>query len=162
MNLALFAGLHLLQDAPAVLDGALAARLGLNADALRKVVADDPSCFPEELVFHLTEEERRRLGAEATLAFTEGGAALLVAKLPQTPVLEALKDLATARGAWLDQARIAQRVEALEIELKVIGDLLKAANKEAEATKTERPIGFAPENLPHGLKAKDRAEKGEP
>ncbi len=162
MNLALFAGLHLLRDAPAVLDSALAARLGLDADALRKVVAEDPTCFPEELVFHLTAEERQHLPQDAVLAFTEGGAALLAAKLPHAPVLEALKDLATARGAWLDQARLAQRVEALENELKTIGDLIKAANKEAEATKAERPIGFAPDNLPQGVKAKDRAEKDKP
>ena len=162
MNLALFAGLHLLRDAPAVLDIALASRLGLDADALRKAVADDPACFPEELVFHLTAEERQRLPQDAVLAFTEGGAALLAAKLPQTPVLETLKDLAAARGAWLDQARLAQRVEALENELKAIGDLIKAANKEAEEAKAERPIGFVAEDLPHGLKAKERAEKGKP
>lgn len=162
MNLALFAGLHLLRDAPAVLDGALAARLGLGVDALRKAVADDPACFPEELVFHLTDEERQRLAGDGVLAFTEGGAALLAAKLPGSPVLEALKDLAAARDAWLGQARLAQRVDALENELKAIGDILKAANQEAEAAKAERPIGFVAEDLPHGLKAKERAERERP
>ena len=161
MNLALFAGLHLLRDAPAVLDGALAARLGMEAEALRKVVADDPGCFPEELVFRLTDEERQHLPEAPVLAFTEGGVALLAPKLDRERVMAALKDLAGARGAWLDQARLAQRVEALENELKAIGDIIKAANKEAEETKTERPIGFVAEELPHGLKAKERAERGE-
>jgi hypothetical protein len=162
VNLALFAGLHLLRDAPVALDGALAARLGLEVEALRKIVAEDPACFPEELVFHLSSEEKAHLPEGAELAFTESGAALLGAKLPQAPVLETLKDLAAARGAWLDQARLAQRVEALENELKAIGDLIKAANKEAEETKAGRPIGFVAEDLPHGLKAKDRAERGKP
>ena len=157
MNLALFAGLHLLRDAPAVLDGPLAARLGLTPEALRAEVAQDPGCFPEELVFRLTAEEQAHLpGAE--LAFTEGGAALLAAKLPKAPVLEALKELAAARGAWLDQARLAQRVEALERELKAVGDLLQAAGQ-GSGKDEERPIGFAPEDLPHGLKAKERAER---
>lgn len=159
MNLALFAGLHLLRDAPVVLDGALAARLGIKAEALQKTVADDPACFPEELVFHLSTEERQHLPEHAVLAFTESGAALLSQKLPDAPVLEVLKELAAARGVWLDQARLAQRVEALENELKVLGDLLKAANKEAEAAKGERPIGFVAEDLPHGLKAKERSER---
>jgi hypothetical protein len=146
VNLALFAGLHLLRDAPAVLDGVLAARLGLGAEALRKVVAEDPACFPEELVFHLTEEERQHLPEASLLAFTEVGAALLAAKLPDAPVLEALKELAAARGN----------------ELKAIGDIIKAANKEAEETKPEHPIGFVGEALPHGLKAKEKAERGKP
>lgn len=157
MNLALFAGLHLLRDAPAVLDAPLAARLGMTPEALRAEVAQDPGCFPEELVFRLTAEEQAHLpGAE--LAFTEGGAALLAAKLPKAPVLEALKELAAARGAWLDQARLALRVDALERELKAVEDLLRAANP-APAKEEERPIGFAPEDLPHGLKAKERAER---
>lgn len=162
MNLALFAGLHLLRDAPAVLDTALAARLALPVERLRDEVAKDAACFPEELVFHLSDDERKQVSASAQLAFTESGAALLTQKLPGSPVLEVLKELAAARGAWLDQAKLAQRVTALEQGLKLIGDTLAAANKEAEATKAERPIGFAPENLPHGVKAKDRAEKDKP
>ncbi|HEU4951327.1 MAG TPA: hypothetical protein VFT46_05215 [Holophagaceae bacterium] len=161
MNLALFAGLHLLRDAPAVLDGPLAARLGLAPEALRAEVAKDPGCFPEELVFRLTAEERAHLSG-AELAFTEGGTALLAAKLPQAPVLEALTELAEARGAWLDQARLAQRVEALERELKAVEDLLRAAREAVDKTSgkdEERPIGFAPEDLPQGLKAKARAER---
>ena len=162
MNLALFAGLHLLRDAPAVLDSALAARLGSEVEDLRKAVAENPDCFPEELVFHLTDEERKQVSGDAQLAFTESGAALLAQKLPGAPVLEVLKELAAARGAWLDQARLAQRVEALEQELKTIGDIIAAANKEAESAKAEHPIGFVSEDLPHGLKAKERAERGEP
>ncbi|MBS1767044.1 MAG: hypothetical protein JST05_06535 [Acidobacteria bacterium] len=159
MNLALFAGLHLLRDAPVVLDGALAARLGTDAETLRRTIADDPACFPEALVFRLTAEERAHLPVGSALAFTESGAALLIQKLPDAPVLEVLEELATARGAWLDQARLAQRVEALENELKVLGDLIKAASKESETAKGERPIGFVAEDLPHGLKAKERAER---
>ncbi|HET6329420.1 MAG TPA: hypothetical protein VFF76_01405 [Holophagaceae bacterium] len=159
MNLALFAGLHLLRDAPAVLDTALAARLALPVEQLRDEVAKDSDCFPEELVFHLTDDERKQVSSSALLAFTESGAALLTQKLPGAPVLEVLKELSAARGAWLDQAKLAQRVTALEQELKTIGDLIAAANKEAEAAKPEHPIGFVPEDLPHGLKAKDRAER---
>jgi hypothetical protein len=162
VNLALFAGLHLLRDAPAVLDTALAARLALPVEQLRNEVAKDAACFPEELVFHLNDEERKQVSPSALLAFTESGAALLAQKLPGEPVLEVLKELAAARGAWLDQAKLAQRVAALEQELKTIGELIAAANKEAEAVKGERPIGFTPEDLPHGLKAKERAEKGKP
>jgi hypothetical protein len=162
VNLALFAGLHLLRDAPAVLDTALAARLVLPIERLRDEVAKDAGCFPEELVFHLTDDERKQVSAEAQLAFTESGTALLAQKLPGAPVLEVLKELAAARGAWLDQAKLAQRVAALEQELKIIGDIIAAANKEAEAAKAEHPIGFAPEGLPHGVKAKDRAERGKP
>lgn len=162
MNLALFAGLHLLRDAPAVLDTALAARLGLPVEQLRAEVAKDTDCFPEELVFQLNDEERKQVSSSALLAFTESGAALLAQKLPGAPVLEVLKELAAARGAWLDQAKLAQRVTALEAELKVIGDIIAAANKEAESAKAERPIGFVPEGLPHGVKAKDRAERDKP
>lgn len=162
MNLALFAGLHLLRDAPAVLDTALAARLSLPVERLRDEVAKDAACFPEELVFHLNDEERKQVSAEAQLAFTESGAALLVQKLPGAPVLEVLKELAAARGAWLDQAKLTLRVTALEQELKTIGDIIAAANKEAADAKAEHPIGFAPEGLPHGLKAKDRAERDKP
>ena len=162
MNLALFAGLHLLRDAPAVLDTALAARLALPVERLREEVAKDGACFPEELVFHLTEEERKQAAESAELAFTESGAALLAQKLPGAPVLEVLKELAAARGAWLDQAKLAQRVAALEQELKTIGDIIAAANQEAEDPKGEHPIGFIAEELPHGLKAKERAEKDKP
>lgn len=162
MNLALFAGLHLLRDAPAVLDTALAARLALPVERLRDEVAKDAACFPEELVFHLTGEERKQVSPSALLAFTESGAALLAQKLPDAPVLEVLKELAAARGAWLDQAKLAQRLAALEQELKTIAGLIAAANQEAEAVQGERPIGFIPEDLPHGLKAKERAEKGKP
>ncbi|HET8901614.1 MAG TPA: hypothetical protein VFM84_06730 [Holophagaceae bacterium] len=162
MNLALFAGLHLLRDAPAALDTALAARLALPVERLREEVAKDAACFPEELVFHLNDEERKQVSADAQLAFTESGAALLAQKLPGAPVLEVLKELAAARGAWLDQAKLAQRVTALEQELKTIGDIIAAANKEAADAKAEHPIGFAPEDLPRGLKAKDRAERDKP
>ena len=162
MNLALFAGLHLLRDAPAVLDTALSARLSLSVEQLRGEVAKDPGCFPEELVFHLSDEERKQVSADAQLAFTESGAALLAQKLPEAPVLAVLKELASARGAWLDQARLAQRVTALEQELKTIGDIIASANKEAEAAKVEHPIGFVSGDLPHGLKAKERADRGKP
>ena len=162
MNLALFAGLHLLRDAPAVLDTALAARLALPVERLREEVAKDAACFPEELVFRLTEDERRQVSASARLAFTEGGAALLAQKLPGAPVLEVLKELATARGAWLDQAKLAQRVTALEAELKTIGGILDSASQEAQAAKAEHPIGFIAEDLPHGLKAKERMEREKP
>jgi hypothetical protein len=162
VNLALFAGLHLLRDAPAVLDTALAPRLSLPIERLRDEVAKDAACFPEELVFHLNDEERKQVSADAQLAFTESGAALLAQKLPGAPVLEVLKELAAARGAWLDQAKLSQRVTALEQELKTIGDIIAAANKEAADAKAEHPIGFAPEDLPRGLKAKDRAERDKP
>ncbi|HTL99356.1 MAG TPA: hypothetical protein VL181_11185 [Holophagaceae bacterium] len=162
MNLALFAGLHLLRDAPAVLDTALAARLALPVEQLRDEVAKDADCFPEELVFHLTEDERKQVSAEARLAFTESGAALLAQKLPGAPVLAVLKELAAARGAWLDQAKLAQRVTALEQELKTIGDIIAGASKEAEEANAEHPIGFASEGLPRGLKAKERAERDKP
>lgn len=162
MNLALFAGLHLLRDAPAVLDTALAARLSLPVERLREEVAKDAACFPEELVFHLTGDERTQVSASARLAFTESGAALLAQKLPGAPVLEVLKELAGARGAWLDQAKLAQRVTALEGELKTIGEILAAAGKEAESAKAEHPIGFIAEDLPHGLKAKERAAREKP
>jgi len=162
VNLALFAGLHLLRDAPAVLDTALAARLALPVEQLRDEVAKDADCFPEELVFHLTEDERKQVSAEARLAFTESGAALLAQKLPGAPVLAVLKELAAARGAWLDQAKLAQRVTALEQELKTIGDIIAGASKEAEEANAEHPIGFASEGLPRGLKAKERAERDKP
>ena len=162
MNLALFAGLHLLRDAPAVLDMALATRLALPVEQLRDEVAKDADGFPEELVFHLRDDERKQVSADAQLAFTESGAALLAQKLPDAPVLAVLKELASARGAWLDQARLAQRVTALEQELKTIGDIIASANKDAEVAKVEHPIGFVSEGLPHGLKAKERADRSKP
>ena len=162
MNLTLFAGLHLLRDAPAVLDTALAARLSIPVERLREEVAKDAICFPEELVFHLSDDERKQVSASSLLACTESGTALLAQKLPGAHVLEVLKELAAARGAWLDQAQLAQRVAALEQELKTIGDIIAAANKEAESAKQEHAIGFVKGDLPHGLKAKARAEKDKP
>lgn len=156
MNLALFAGIHLLRDAPAVLDGALAARLGMEVDALQTLVAEDATCFPEELVFRLSAEERSHLEGAPILAFTEGGVALLDPKLDRAKVMATLKDLAAAQGAWLEQARLAQRVEVLEAEFKALAELLKGTGAEP---KSERPIGFVGENLPHGLKAKERDER---
>lgn len=156
MNLALFAGIHLLRDAPTVLDGALAARLGMTAEALRGLVVDNPTLFPEELVFRLSAEERAHLEGAPTLAFTEGGAALLMPWMDADNLMAALKDLATTRGAWLDLARLAQRVGALEAGLKAMNDFLKAPEA---AAKPEHPIGFVAEDLPHGLKAKERAER---
>ncbi len=161
MNLALFAGLHLLRDAPVVLDTALAARLSVPVEQVREVVAKDPGGFPEALVFHLHEEERQQVSAGSLLAFTESGAALLTQHLPDAPVLQVLTELAAARGAWLDQAKLGLRVAELERELKALGDVLNSASKTAEEDKaSERPLGFIQDGLPHGLKAKERSERG--
>lgn len=162
MNIGLQAGLYLLRNAPVVLDSALAARLGVEVPALRAAAAD-AARFPEELVFRLSEEERKELPAGAELAFSEAGVALLLPALPQAPVLEALRELARAREAWLDLARVARRVEHLEAQLRAIGEELKAAaddeEKEKEPAPAEHHLGFVEDEPGPGLKARQRAAR---
>jgi hypothetical protein len=147
-----------LRDTAALPDRALADQLGLEPSALAALVQAHPERFPESLVFRLTAEERQKIPDAPVLAFTEAGAALLTGLLPgkEPALLALLPAFAEARHVLTSQAELSARVSALEQKLEVV---LKALQGEGEESLAERPIGFVPEDLPKGLKAKQRSPK---
>ncbi len=151
-----------IRDAAAIPDAALGDQLGLEAPALAALVQAHPERFPEALVFHLTAEERQRIPEAPVMAFTEAGAALLAGLLPgQEPaLLRLLPAFAEARHLLTAQAELSMRVTALEQKLEMLGRLVQG---EEDDGVQEHPIGFVTEaDLPHGLKARNRASKGRP
>jgi hypothetical protein len=140
-------------------DRALADQLGLEPKALAALVKAHPERFHESLVFALTAEERQRIPDAPVLAFTEAGAALLTGLLPgkEAAILGLLPAFAEARHVLTAQAELSARVTALEQKLEVV---LKALQGDEEANaRPEHPIGFVPEDLPKGLKAKQRSAR---
>ncbi|MFN7958405.1 MAG: hypothetical protein U0P46_08805 [Holophagaceae bacterium] len=147
-----------LRDTAALPDSALADQLGLEPKALAGLVQAHPERFHESLVFALSAEERQKIPDAPVLAFTEAGAALLTGLLPgkEAALLGLLPAFAEARHVLTAQAELSARVTALEQKLEVV---LKALQGEGEEAHTERPIGFVPEDLPKGLKAKQRSAR---
>ena len=152
-----------LRDAAAIPDAVLADQLGLDAKALATLVQAHPERFPESLVFHLNAEERQRIPDAPVLAFTEAGAALLTGLMPakEAALLTLLPAFAEARRVLTAQAELSTRVTALEQKLDLVMRALQG--EEIEGAPKERPVGFVTEDeLPHGLKAKDRLRKNKP
>jgi len=147
-----------LRDTAALPDRALADQLGLDAKALAALVQTHPQRFHESLVFPLTAEERQKIPDAPVLAFTEAGAALLTGLLPEKEpaLLALLPAFAEARRVLTSQAELSARVSALEQKLDLVLKSLQGGGEEGEA---ERPIGFVPEDLPKGLKAKQRTAR---
>ena len=147
-----------LRDTAALPDRALADQLGLEPKALAALVKAHPERFHESLVFALTAEERQRIPDAPVLAFTEAGAALLTGLLPgkEAALLALLPTFAEARHVLTAQAELSARVSALEQKLDLV---LKSLQGEGEEAHAERPIGFVPEDLPKGLKAKQRSAR---
>jgi len=142
------------RDAAALPDRALADLLGMEARGLDAVVQAHPERFSEAFVFRLTSEERQHIPDAPILAFTEAGVALLVGQLGQdAPLLALLPRFAEARHLLTSQAALAARVETLEQKLEAILQALKAS---AESGEPHRAIGFLGDELPHGLKARER------
>jgi hypothetical protein len=152
-----------IRDAAALPDAALADQLGLESKALAALVKAHPLRFPEALVFHLTAEERQKIPDAPVRAFTEAGAALLaglVEKEKEAALFALLPAFAEARHVLTSQAQVSMRVAALEQKLEVIMKMLQG--EEVEGAPAERPIGFvAEEDLPKGLKARQRNRKTE-
>lgn len=150
-----------LRDTAALPDKALAAQLGLAPGALAALVQAHPERFHESLVFPLSAEERQKIPDAPVLAFTEAGAALLTGLLPgkEAALLALLPAFVEARHVLTSQAELAARVTALEQKLEVV---LKAMQGDGESEPhVDQPIGFVTEDLPKGLKAKQRtARKG--
>lgn len=147
-----------LRDTAALPDRALADQLGLDAKALTALVQRHPERFHESLVFPLTAEERQKIPDAPILAFTEAGAALLTGLLPgkEPTLLALLPAFAEARHVLTSQAELSARVAALEQKLDLV---IKSLQSEGEEAHAERPIGFVPEDLPKGLKAKQRTAR---
>ncbi|MDR3684843.1 MAG: hypothetical protein P4L11_14035 [Geothrix sp.] len=148
-----------LRDTAALPDRAVADQLGVTPEDLAALVEAHPGRFHESLVFPLTAEERQKIPDAPVLAFTEAGAALLTGLLPgkEPALLALLPAFAEARHVLTSQAELSARLAALEEKLEVI---LKALQADEEgAVRAEHPIGFVPEDLPRGLKAKQRSEK---
>jgi hypothetical protein len=153
--LGLVASLRLLRDCAALPDLALAEQLGVTPEALRAAVASHESRFSEDLVFHLQAEERQALEGAPILAFTEASVALLVDLLPgaELKVTETLRGFVQARHLLASQAALAQRVEALEQQMKA---LVAALQGEGEDTEKDHVVGFVRDEPGPGLKAKAR------
>jgi len=147
-----------LRDTAALPDRALADQLSLDPKDLAVLVQAHPERFHESLVFPLTAEERQKIPDAPVLAFTEAGAALLTGLLPgKDPALLALLPaFAEARHVLTSQAELSARVSALEQKLDLV---LKSLQGEGEEAHVERPIGFVPDDLPKGLKAKQRTAR---
>lgn len=147
-----------IRDTAALPDRVLAEQLGLDAKSLTALVQSHPQRFHESLVFPLTAKERERIPDAPVLAFTEAGAALLTGLLPEKEpaLLALLPAFAEARHVLTSQAELSARVSALEQKLDLV---LKSLQGEGEETQSERPIGFVPEDLPKGLKAKQRTAR---
>ena len=147
-----------LRDTAALPDRALADQLGLDAKALAVLVQSHPQRFHESLVFPLTAEERQKIPEAPVLAFTEAGAALLTGLLPgkEPALLALLPAFAEARRVLTSQAELSARVATLEQKLDLV---IKSLQGEEEGAHAERPIGFVPEDLPKGLKARQRTPR---
>jgi hypothetical protein len=148
-----------LRDTAALPDSALADQLGMEPKALATLVQAHPERFHETLVFSLTAEERQKIPDAPVLAFTEAGAALLVGLLPgkEPALLRLLPAFAEARHVLTAQAELSARVTSLEQKLDLVMKALQGEDEgEAQA---ERPIGFVPDDLPKGLKARQRTAK---
>lgn len=149
-----------IRDAAVLPEEVLTDQLGLEPLALAALVRAHPQRFPESMVFHLSAEERQRTAGAPVLAFTEAGAALLTGLLPEkeAALLTLLPAFAEARHILTAQAELSMRLSSLEQKLEVVLKALQ--NEEAEGGTKERPIGFVTEeDLPHGLKAKQRTAK---
>jgi hypothetical protein len=147
-----------LRDTAALPDRALADQLGLDAKALAVLVQSHPERFHESLVFPLTAEERQKIPEAPVLAFTEAGAALLTGLLPgkEPALLALLPAFAEARRVLTSQAELSARVATLEQKLDLV---IKSLQGEEEGVHAERLIGFVPEDLPKGLKARQRTAR---
>ncbi|GLH74803.1 hypothetical protein GETHLI_33050 [Geothrix limicola] len=147
-----------IRDTAALPDQALADQLGMETSALTALVEAHPERFHESLVFPLTAEERQKIPEAPILAFTEAGAALLTGLLPEkeSRLLSLLPAFAEARHLLTTQAELSARVSALEQKLELV---LKTLQDEEEPAHEEHRIGFVPEDLPRGLKAKQRTAK---
>jgi len=146
-----------LRDTAALPDAVLADQLGVEAKALAALVGAHPERFHESLVFPLTAEERQKIPDAPVLAFTEAGAALLLEKEPA--LLGLLPAFAEARHVLTAHAELSARVASLEQKLDLVMKALQG--NEAAVAQVEHPIGFVPEDLPRGLKARQRtARKG--
>ena len=147
-----------LRDAAALPDRALADQLGLEPKALATLVQAHPERFHESLVFALTAEERQKIPDAPVLAFTEAGAALLTGLIPgkEPALLALLPAFAEARHVLTAQAELSARLSLLEQKLEVV---LKALQGEGEEPHPEHRIGFVSEDLPKGLKARQRTDK---
>jgi len=148
-----------LRDAAALPDRALADQLGLEPGALAALVRSHPERFHESLVFPLTAEERQKIPDAPVLAFTEAGAALLTGLLPEKEpaLLGLLPAFAEARRVLTSQAELSARLAALEQKLEMV---IQALQGEAdEDARPEHRIGFVAEDLPKGLKAKQRSSR---
>jgi hypothetical protein len=148
-----------LRDTAALPDRALADQLGVTPEDLAALVEAHPDRFHESLVFPLTAEERQRIPDTPALAFTEAGAALLTGLLPgkEPALLALLPAFAEARHVLTAQAELSARVTAMEQKLEVVLKALQG--DEGGPVPGERHLGFVPEDLPKGLKAKQRSEK---
>jgi len=148
-----------LRDTAALPDKAVADQLGMGPEALAALVQAHPERFHESLVFLLSAEERQKIPDAPVLAFTEAGAALLTGLLPdkEPALLGLLPAFVEARRVLTAQAELSARVMALEQKLEVV---LKALQGDGESEPhVEHPIGFVPEDLPRGLKARQRTAK---
>lgn len=146
-----------LRDAAALPDRALADQLGLEPSALAALVRSHPERFHESLVFPLTAEERQKIPDAPVLAFTEAGAALLTGLLPEKEpaLLGLLPAFAEARHVLTSQAELSARLTALEQKLDMVINALQGEAE--EGARPEHRIGFVAEDLPKGLKAKQRS-----
>lgn len=148
-----------LRDTAALPDRAVADQLGVTPEDLAALVEAHPDRFHESLVFPLSAEERQKIPDSPVLAFTEAGAALLTGLLPgrEPALLALLPAFAEARHVLTAQAELSARVSAMEQKLEVV---LKALQEGEEGPVSgDHHLGFVPEDLPRGLKAKQRAEK---
>jgi hypothetical protein len=148
-----------LRDTAVLPDKALADQLGVEPEALATLVLGHPERFHESLVFPLSAEERQMIPGAPVLAFTEAGAALLTGLLPgkEPALLALLPAFAEARHVLTSQAELSARITALEQKLEVVLKALQG-DKEGEAHDEHR-LGFVPEDLPKGLKARQRTAK---
>ena len=151
---ALLSKLLWVRDAAALPEDALANLLGIEPARLTALVQAHPERFAEEMVFRLSAEERQHIPGAPILAFTEAGLALLVGQLGlDAPILALLPRFAQARHLLTNQAELGARMEALEQKLDALLQMLKS---EAEGEEHHRPIGFLSDDLPHGLKSRER------
>jgi len=148
-----------IRDTAALPGAVLTDQLGIEPKTLTALLRAHPERFPEALVFRLSADERQKIPDAPILAFTEAGVALLTGLLPgkEASLLALLPAFAEARHILTAQAELSARVSALEQKLDVV---LKSLQAEEEDSPRERPIGFVTEeDLPHGLKAKQRTSK---
>ncbi len=147
-----------IRDAAVLPDRVVADQLGLEPKTLAALIQAHPERFPESMVFHLTAPERQKIPDAPVMAFTEAGAALLTGLVPgkEAPLLALLPAFADARRILTAQAELSARITALEEKMDLVQKALRA--DEAESV-PDRPIGFVAQELPRGLKAKQRQMK---